>query len=122
MKTVLVVDPDPTARKNLLETLPLNQVNVTELANGMQVLRFLKEHSVDLVISEVNLPEVGGLDLAKAIKKHPDHSRTNIIFVTDKNDPMSMIEGVKAGAKQYFTKPFKVVELREKLGRILSTS
>ena len=122
MKTVLVVDPDPKARKNLLETLPLNQVNVTELANGMQVLRFLKERSVDLVISEVNLPEVGGLDLAKAIKKHPDHARTNIIFVTDKNDPMSMIEGVKAGAKQYFTKPFKVVELREKLGRILSTN
>ena len=87
----------------------------------MQVLRFLKERSVDLVISEVNLPEVGGLDLAKAIK-HPDHARTNIIFVTDKNDPMSMIEGVKAGAKQYFTKPFKVVELREKLGRILSTN
>ena len=119
MKTVLVVDPDEKSRRDVMEALPREGIETIELRDGVEVLHCLKERTVDLIISEVELPFLGGLDLAKAIKGKADHSRTAIVFLTVKADPMSMIEGIKAGAKQYLTKPVQTGELGEKLRKIL---
>ena len=119
MKTVLVVDPDAQARKDVLNALPNIDLKTVEMKDGMEVLRYLKEDSVDLVISEVDLPFLGGLELTKAVKKNKDFARTSVVFVTSKADPSSMIQGIKVGAKQYFTKPIQIRDLREKLAKIL---
>lgn len=119
MKTVLIVDPDAQARKELMRALPNVELNAIEMQDGMEVLRFLSEKSADLVISELDLPFLGGLEFTKAIKQKKEHARTSVIFVTNKSDPASMIQGIKAGAKQYFTKPIKSDELRDKLAKAL---
>jgi DNA-binding response OmpR family regulator len=119
MKTVLVVDPDAKSRRDVIEALPSIEMNSVEMEDGMDVLRYLKKHSVDLIISEVELPFLGGLDFAKAVKSQQQFSRTAIVFVTSKSDPMSMIQGIKAGAKQYLTKPIESKELGEKLAKLL---
>ena len=119
MKTVLIVDPDEQARKDLMRALPNVDLNAIEMQDGMEVLRFLSEKSADLVISELDLPFLGGLEFTKAIKQKKEHARTSVIFVTNKSDPASMIQGIKAGAKQYFTKPIKADELRDKLAKAL---
>lgn len=119
MKTVLVVDPDAKSRRDVIDALPNIELNAVEMDDGMDVLRYLKKHPVDLIISEVELPFLGGLDFAKAVKNQSEFSRTAIVFVTSKSDPMSMIQGIKAGAKQYITKPIEGKELGEKLGKLL---
>ena len=121
MKTVLVVDPDAKSRREVIEALPSIEMNAVEMEDGMDVLRYLKKHPVDLIISEVELPFLGGLDFAKAVKSQQRFSRTAIVFVTSKSDPMSMIQGIKAGAKQYLTKPIEPKELGEKLAKLLGT-
>lgn len=119
MKTVLVVDPDPKSRRDVIDALPRVELNAVEMTDGMEVLRYLKQHTVDLIISEVELPFLGGLDFAKAVKSQNGFSRTAIVFVTSKSDPMSMIQGIKAGAKQYLTKPIQPKELGDKLSKLL---
>ena len=119
MKTVLIVDPDAKSRRDVLDALPSIEINAVEMEDGMDVLRYVKKQPVDLIISEVELPFLGGLDFAKAVKGKQDFSRTAIVFVTSKSDPMSMIQGIKAGAKQYLTKPLEQKELREKLAKLL---
>ena len=119
MKTVLIVDPDAQARKELISALPRIDLETIEMQDGMEVLRFLNEKSADLVISELELPFLGGLDFTKALKKKKEHARTAVIFVTSKSDPASMIQGIKAGAKQYVTKPVKPDELRDKFAKAL---
>ncbi len=119
MKTVLVVDPDPKSRRDVIDALPSIELNAVEMEDGMEVLRYLKQNTVDLIISEVELPFLSGLDFAKAVKSKNSYSRTAIVFVTSKSDPMSMIQGIKAGAKQYLTKPIQPKELGEKLTKLL---
>ena len=119
MKTVLIVDPDALARKELIRALPKIDLKTVEMQDGMEVLRYLSEHTADLVISELELPFLGGLEFTKAIKQKKEHARTSVIFVTSKSDPASMIQGIKAGAKQYFTKPIKPDELRDKFSKAL---
>ncbi|MGB0646978.1 MAG: response regulator [Bradymonadia bacterium] len=119
MKTVLVVDPDVKSRQEIIGALPTKDVNTVEMEDGMDVLRYLKSNSVDVIISEVDLPFLGGLEFAKAVKQKNEYARTAIVFLTSKSDPMSMIQGIKAGAKQYLTKPIASRELGEKLSKLL---
>ena len=116
---MLVVDPDVKSRQEILGALPTKDVNAVEMEDGMDVLRYLKSNSVDVIISEVDLPFLGGLEFAKAVKQKNDYARTAIVFLTSKSDPMSMIQGIKAGAKQYLTKPITSKELGEKLSKLL---
>ena len=119
MKTVLIVDPDALARKELISALPKIDLETVEMQDGMEVLRYLSQKNADLVISEIELPFLGGLEFTKAIKQKKEHARTSVIFVTSKSDPASMIQGIKAGAKQYVTKPIKPEELRDKFAKAL---
>lgn len=119
MKTVLVVDPDVKSRQEIIGALPAGGVDAVEMEDGMDVLRYLKSNSVDVIISEIDLPFLGGLEFAKAVKQKHEYARTAIVFLTSKSDPMSMIQGIKAGAKQYLTKPITSRELGEKLSKLL---
>ena len=119
MKTVLVVDPDAQGRKDVLNALPNVDLKTVEMRDGMEVLRYLQTKPVDLVVSEIDLPFLGGLELTKAVKQKKEFARVSFVFVTAKADPTSMIQGIKAGAKQYFAKPIQTSELRDKLSKIL---
>ncbi len=85
----------------------LKQQFVIELAqNGVEAMKILKEKNIDLVISDVVMPEMDGFELCQAIKSDIDFCHIPVVLLTAKSDQVSKIEGLRIGADAYIEKPF----------------
>ena len=117
---ILVVEDDPDVRAmvaRLLGTIG----TVTAVANGVEALAVLRGGTTtDLVVTDVMMPLMDGVTLAKELKRDPQLSRIPVLMLTAKSSPMSMIEGINAGARQYLTKPFKPDDLLAKARKALA--
>jgi DNA-binding response OmpR family regulator len=90
--------------------------------NGLEALMLLETLKPDAIICDMMMPELGGLELVKALKSRAETKAYPIIFLTANNDPSSMIVGINVGARYYLTKPYDPQELLWKLKRILDPS
>ena len=114
---ILLVEDDPNFGSIMQSYLELNEYNVILRVDGKQGLESVKTDSFDLCILDVMMPEMDGFTLAREIKKlHPD---LPFIFLTAKSLKADMLEGFKAGADDYVTKPFDSEVLLYKLKAIL---
>jgi len=114
---ILLVEDDPNFGSTMQSYLELNEYNVTLRVDGKQGLASVKSDSYDICILDVMMPEMDGFTLALEIKKlHPD---LPFVFLTAKSLKADMLEGFKAGADDYITKPFDSEVLLYKLKAIL---
>ena len=113
-KVALVVDDDPTVCTLVATTLSQAFcVYVADSAhNAMQVL--LAIPVPQLVVCDIAMPAVDGLQFVKTLRTMPRLASTPIIFLTAKSSSIDVITGINAGARHYLTKPFKPTELLEK--------
>jgi two-component system response regulator HydG len=117
---VLVVDDDAGVRYTLRETLAtLPGVAVDEAADGELALKRLAEHPADLVITDLRMPKMDGLELVRRLRQLPHPPR--VIVITAHGSERFAVEAMKAGAYDYFRKPFDVDELLAVVGRALET-
>lgn len=107
---ILVVDDNADMREHLASILQ-NEYNVRTAANGMEALHKLKEIKPDLVLTDVMMPILNGIDLLKQIKEHPPTSGIPVIILTARAGEESKIEGYETGADDYLVKPFSSREL-----------
>jgi len=117
-QSILIVDDD----RNVLEVLEARLSSagyiIYRAAQPAEAIRLLKENTVDLMISDMKMPEMGGMDLFKETQKFfPD---LPVIFLTAYGTIPEAVRAVKAGAVDYLAKPFDGQELLKKLDRILS--
>src|SRR5689334_3428787 len=104
--TILVVDDYPTSRKLLVALLEYEGYTLIESANGSGALELAQQRHPDLVITDVNMPVMGGVELANRLRQHPATERTPILFYT-----ASIAEGALAklaqavGRENVLTKP-----------------
>lgn len=117
-KSVLVVEDEDGIRSFMAEHLSQDFV-VETAANGQQALEILEQGHVDLVISDIMMPVMDGLELCRRVKADERLSHTPIVFLTAKNDVDSKIEGLKAGAEAYIEKPFSFDYLRTQINSLL---
>ncbi|MDR2764991.1 MAG: response regulator [Tannerella sp.] len=104
-QTVLLVEDSESLSTFMVEKL--QESFVVEVAgNGVEALEILKNKHVDIVISDVMMPRMGGFELCRAIKSDVELSHIPFIFLTAKNDLDSKINGLKTGAEAYVEKPF----------------
>jgi DNA-binding NtrC family response regulator len=102
---ILVVDDEPNMLKLFEKVLAKEGYTVRTAASGSQALRCLKEETFGLIISDLVMPIIGGMDLMKVVKtKHPD---IPFIVITAYGTIGSAVEAMKAGAFDYVTKPFQ---------------
>lgn len=87
--------------------------------NGIEALRVLEEHTVNLVISDIMMPEMDGLELCDRLKSDLDYSHIPIILLTAKTTLQSKIDGLKSGADTYIEKPFPVEYLKVCVSNLL---
>lgn len=114
---ILLVEDDPNFGSIMKSYLELNEYTVDLRTDGKQGLEAVQEDSFDICILDVMMPEMDGFTLAREIKKlHPD---LPFIFLTAKSLKSDMLEGFKAGADDYVTKPFDSEVLLYKLKAIL---
>ncbi|MBA5762463.1 two-component system response regulator TorR [Vibrio sp. 404] len=109
---VLVVEDDAVTRSKLVGYFQNEGYTVSEAESGEQMRSMLQNHSIDLVMLDINLPGEDGLMLTRELRSQSD---IGIILVTGRTDSIDKIVGLEMGADDYVTKPF---ELRELLVRV----
>lgn len=92
---------------------------VLKATNGIEALKVIKENDVDLIISDVMMPEMDGLTLCKTIKQDIDYSHTPVLLLTAKNQIADRIESYNAGADAYISKPFEMEVLVARINSLI---
>lgn len=108
MKLILVVDDSATMRRMVMASLrDLKNVSFQEASNGLEAIERLVIEPVDLMILDLNMPDMHGLEVLKFVRSHQTYSHIPIIVLTTKGDETSRTEALLAGASKYMTKPFE---------------
>ena len=116
---ILTVDDSPTMRRMIEMTVKTGGYDVVEAADGQAALELLKGCSVDLVISDINMPNLNGIELTRKLRALPQFSKTPIILLTTESDPEKKAEGKAAGATGWIVKPFKQDQLLAVVAKVL---
>lgn len=116
-ETILIVEDNAELRQFLADKLA-HQFSIEVASNGVEALEVLARSQVELVISDIMMPEMNGLDLCKEIKSNIEYSHIPIILLTAKNDLDSKIKGLKLGAEAYIEKPFSYKYLMAQISSI----
>lgn len=117
MNRILIVDDLPTNRELIREALMCREYELTEAADGGQALEIMENEGADLVITDLRMPGISGVDLLRKLRvKYPD---TTVILVTACGTVESAVEAMKAGAHDYIARPLDIRELRSVVQRVL---
>jgi signal transduction histidine kinase len=109
--TILIVDDNPTNLRMLMNCLEEIGLDVLVAEDGQVALELLDHTKPDLILLDIMMPGINGLDTCRTIKQSPEFSDIPIIFMTALSDTESKLEGFKAGAVDYITKPLQYVEV-----------
>ncbi len=108
---ILIVDDEETNRLLLKQILKLNKYEYEEAFDGLEGIEKAKTILPDLILLDINMPNMSGFDACKKLKLMPETREIPIIFLTAINKTKTIIEGFNLGAVDYITKPFKTLEL-----------
>jgi DNA-binding NtrC family response regulator len=118
MENILIVDDEENARVGLEKLLSREGYHVSSVANGFEALDYLSRHPVDLVITDINMPEMNGLVFLRELNWA--YPTVSVIMVTAYGGVESYLEAMNLGAFEYLNKPFKLEELKVVMGRIFN--
>jgi two-component system response regulator MprA len=118
--TVLVVDDDPELRAALARALRLDGYDVAAVSNGLKALEAVPEVKPDVLVLDLMMPYVGGLEVCRRLRAKGD--RTPILVLTARDEVGDRVAGLDAGADDYLVKPFALEELRARLRALLRRS
>lgn len=109
MKQILVVDDSATMRRMVMASLQklIKDVTFNEASNGLEAIERLVLAPANLIILDLNMPDMHGLEVLQFLQKHQTYSHIPVIVLTTKGDEKSRTEALKAGASRYMTKPFE---------------
>ncbi len=107
---VLVVDDEENARLALRIILQQEGYQVETVANGLEALEFLRRHRVNVVISDIKMPQMNGLTFLRELSRR--YPSTRVIMVTAYGGIESYLEAIHLGAFEYMHKPVRVEELK----------
>jgi len=122
---VLVVDDSATARLLISEALAASgkrrarALKITEAADGFEALRQLPRAGFDLVLTDINMPTLSGLELIRMIRARPEHRNLPIVAISTEREPEDARRAREAGADGYLGKPFEPETLDRLLDDVL---
>lgn len=119
-KTILVVDDNAEILKYLSKSMS-GHFRVLTAANGAKAIEILGSDNVDMVISDVMMPDMDGVQLCRAIKRNLRTSHIPVILLSAKADIADRLDGLKVGADDYIPKPFQMEELLAKMRNLMRT-
>ena len=118
-RTILLIDDEPQIRRVLRASLSSQGANVLDVQNGEEALELLRHHTVDLILLDMNMPGMGGLDTCRAVRNGWD---VPIIIVSVRDTDRDKVEALDAGADDYVSKPFSFDELMARIRAALRRS
>ncbi|WML92351.1 response regulator transcription factor [Thiothrix lacustris] len=115
-KHILIADDDPHIRDVISFALEKAGMQVTQTEDGRQALDTFRRHPTDLMVLDINMPELDGLEVCREIRKF---SEVPILFLSSRDDEIDRILGLEIGGDDYVTKPFSPRELVARINVIL---
>jgi len=119
---VLVVDDSAAIRKILTRVLRQTGMaiqTIHEAGDGQEAVELMAQHRIDLVLSDINMPKMDGLQLLSALKASPQWHNIPVVMITTEGGETKVAEAVRLGAAGYVRKPFTADQIKEKLVGIL---
>ena len=120
--SVLVVDDDPVILRLLQVNFELEGIGVAIAVDGEEGLKMAQSNPPDLVISDIMMPKVNGLELLAALRSSPETASMPVILLSAKAQVADVQRGLELGADDYVTKPFDPLELIDRIYKVLAKS
>ncbi|MDA8083807.1 MAG: response regulator [Nitrospiraceae bacterium] len=114
MKTILIVEDSATTRALIRAVIDeLGDVQTIEASSGFEALKLLPQQEYDLIITDINMPDINGLELISFVRNNQRYIHLPIIIVSTERSEEDKKRGMALGATGYVTKPFKSGELQD---------
>ena len=111
MTTILIVDDEPAILDLVRFTLEDAEVRVVEASDGVEALALARRVRPDLILLDVHMPRLDGLEACRQIRRDPALTRTPVVMLTAAGQEADRARGREAGADEYLTKPFSPLAL-----------
>jgi two-component system chemotaxis response regulator CheY len=125
MRRILVVEDSASTRsfiRSALESsVTLRTCDISEASSGFDALRLLPRGPYDLVITDINMPDINGLELVQFIRKSDRHRSTALIIISTQSSEKDRTRGLSLGADEYLPKPLRPETLVSAVDRLLSS-
>ena len=118
-KTILIVDDSASLRQVVNIALSSAGYEVIEACDGVDALSKLDGRKVHLIISDVNMPNMDGIELVRQVKNKPDYKFTPIIMLTTESQAEKKAEGQAAGARAWVVKPFQPAQMLAAVAKLM---
>lgn len=110
---VLIVEDSPTIRSLIVSTLEAaGEFIFFETGSGFEALKMLPRERFDLIITDINMPDINGLELVSFVKKNDLYKNIPLLIITTEGSKQDVAKGLALGADEYIVKPFKPDELQ----------
>jgi two-component system chemotaxis response regulator CheY len=119
MKKILAVDDSPSMRQMVTYTLKRAGFDVYEAIDGVEALELAKELDVDLVLTDINMPKMDGIELIRSLRNLPAYNGKPILTLTTEGSTDSKMKGRDAGATGWIVKPFDPEVLVATINKVL---
>jgi len=119
---VLVVDDSAAIRKILQRVLAQTELplgTILEAGDGLEAIERLKANNIGLVLSDINMPNMDGIELLRKMRQNPQWKSIPVVMITTEGSQQKVMEAVDLGAAGYVRKPFTADQIKEKLAGLV---
>jgi CheY-like chemotaxis protein len=121
-KTVLVIEDEVDAAEMFAEMMRVNGFQVVKTYSSAPAISLISSEMPDLVILDVMMPDVSGLEVLKFMRREPSLSNIPVIVVSAKSMPSDIKTGLEAGASVYLTKPVGFLDLKQAVEKVMNAA
>jgi DNA-binding response OmpR family regulator len=114
----MIIEDEPDAAEMFGEMMRVNGFRVVKLLSSIPAMEMLAQEKPDLVILDIMMPDVSGLDILRHIRETPELQATPVIIVSAKSMPSDIKTGLEAGASTYLTKPVGFQDLKHAVEQV----
>jgi len=115
-KKILIAEDSLTMRSLIVSTIEaMGDYETVEAGNGFEALRILPREKVDLIITDINMPDINGLELISFIRNNENYRNTPLVIISTESSERDREKGMSLGANAYLVKPFAPDQLQQLL-------
>jgi CheY-like chemotaxis protein len=118
-KTVMIIEDEPDAAEMFAEMMRVNGFRVLKMFSSAPAIPMITQEKPDVVILDVMMPDISGLEVLRYMRREPDLSSIPVIVVSAKSMPGDIKIGIEAGASIYLTKPVGFLDLKQAVEQVL---
>ncbi len=117
---VLVVEDSPSMRSFISQAIEdIDDIQIVESGTGFEALKVLPRYNFNLILTDINMPDINGLELINFIRQNPNYANTPLFIISTEGSAQDREKGLKLGANEYIVKPFNPVDLQKLVKKYL---